>query len=634
MQIVLAWFADQNRSDQARRATQERFDTAASAMVPATWMRHDIGGADWGVTVLHPGQKGSNRWPVVAVSGPVTSISIGLPIGIDTSAGPTGPATALLAGDDVHRTVVPPFGLLALDAAGRFAIQQDWLGMCRLFVGEADGVTALCTRPGLLAGFLHGTVRPDLDGWASYATTGHFGADSSPVRGTRLLQPGVRMTGRRRDGGGWQINTDTRYGVDDVVMGGFAAQGRPLQESLEIAADGFTRTAADTCDLYADDVVMGLSGGKDSRLIAASLVAAGRAPRMFTNNDTPAEGEIAQHLVAILRDRCGFDVPHELRLVGAPADVLAVGLRERTERLQRRYDHQFPSSYTTRSAGPALLPNTPRSATLSGVGGELVTGYWYPRQDGESVEQVTLSRLLSAVPQAVADPDVLARERDRITGVLDHAKAIGLSGVHLADYVYLVERVRRWYGSAYTVGVVTPYLSPQFVSASFALDARHKRERVLHPQLTRHLVPEWADVPYVSGWTGRSTAARIHHGDGIRVIAGLLDTAHGPIAHLLCRDAVEQALVRVSDDDAQAQQILQHFTYLAVASETLEPHGVRPATSDTLDRVTAARTAVPASVPGVFRARVVPRLRWIRRTTAGRRLWSAVRARTVDRPGN
>ncbi len=635
MQVVLAWFADHVRPEPARRAARERFQATVSAVVPTTYERHEFGGEDWGVTVLHPADTGSNRWPMVAAAGPVTAISLGLPIGIDVAAGPTGLARALLAGDDVHRTVVPPFGLLALDAGGRFAVQQDWLGMCRLFIGEAGGVTALCSRPSMLAAFLYGTVEPDLDGWASYALTGHFGAQSAPIRGTRLLPPGRRLTGRRRERGGWDLSTQTRYAVDDVVLDGLAAQGQPLQQSLASAADGFTTTAAATCDLYGDDVVLGLSGGKDSRLIAASMIAAGRAPRMFTNNDTLAEGEVAQHLVQLLKDKRGLDVRHELRTVGAPAEVLAVGLRERVERLQRRYDHQFPSSYTVRPAGPVLLPGAPRAATLSGVGGELVTGYWYPRQIGDgapTVKEVTLTRLLSAVPQAVADPSVLAAERERILAILQHAEQIGLSDVHLADYVYLVERVRRWYGSAYTVGMVTPYLSPQFVSASFALDAQHKRDRVLHPRLTEHLVPEWAEVPYVSGWTGPSTAARIQHGDGTRVIADLLDTAHGRVAGLLRREAVEKALEQVTDEDVRAQRILQHFAYLAVASDNLEPHTVRPATSATLTRLAMRHAArnerldVRSPTGRLFRARIVPRLQWIKKTAPGRQLWRRARA--------
>jgi asparagine synthase (glutamine-hydrolysing) len=147
---------------------------------------------------------------------------------------------------------------------------------------------------------------------------------------------------------------------------------------------------------------------------------------------------------------------------------------------------------------------------------------------------------------------------------------------------------------------------------SFALDGRQKRDRILHPRLTERLVPEWAGVPYVSGWTGASTAARIHHGDGPHVIAGLIDTVHGPITRLLRRDAVERALATVTDDDAKSQRILQHFAYLAVASQQLEPEHTGPR---------------PTTLAGTVRSRVVPRLRWIRRTAAGRRVWDACRSR-------
>ena len=125
---------------------------------------------------------------MVASDDSVTAVSLNLPVGINDPGGPVALARRLLAGGDTHRDVVPPFGLIALDRDVRFAIQQDWIGMCRLFTATAGGITALCNRPSLLSTFLHGAVAPDLDGWASYAVTGHFGGDMSRAN----LQPSKR----------------------------------------------------------------------------------------------------------------------------------------------------------------------------------------------------------------------------------------------------------------------------------------------------------------------------------------------------------------------------------------------------------------------------------------------------------
>jgi asparagine synthase (glutamine-hydrolysing) len=620
MYVVLAWFSDRTLSEGERHAGRVRFESAVSDVVPETYLRHESGGADWGVTVLHPGEQGAYRWPMVATEDAVTAVSLGLPVGADATGGPVALARRLLSGGDVHREVVPPFGLLALDRDERFAVQQDWLGMCRLFTGTANGITAMCSRPSALATFLHGTVEPDLEGWASYAICAQFGGDLSPIRGVRLLQPGERVTGQRRSGGGWTLANQRGYGVDDVVMSGLAAQGRPVGESLDLAAQAITTTASSVGDLYADQMSLGLSGGKDSRLIAASLIAAGQLPKFITNEDTAAEGEVARELTKILRDKHGLQPDHELVRSGAPASVLNVGLHQRTAQLQRRYDFQFPSTYTARPAVPALLAVNAAPPSFSGAAGELATGYWYPEVDGEAPEQLALTRLMSGVPGDVATESAAASQRARINGLIDHAKSIGLSDLHLLDYIFLMERVRRWSTSAYSVGRVTPLLSPGFIATTFALTVDQKRAWLLHTELIKRLVPEWSEVPFVRVTTGKSTAVRVWEGDGVQVIADLLDTAHGPITQLIRRDAVEKALRTVVRKKRGDQHALRQFTWLAVASQQLEPGTARPSTSATYARVTAPPKPKPAkpAKPPVKRWR--SRLRWVKKTW----LWKAL----------
>jgi asparagine synthase (glutamine-hydrolysing) len=218
-----------------------------------------------------------------------------------------------------------------------------------------------------------------------------------------------------------------------------------------------------------------------------------------------------------------------------------------------------------------------------------------------------------ALPKDVAAKAATADERERITKLLDHAKAIGIRDLHLIDYIYLVERIRRWYSSAYAIGMVTPFLSPGFVAATFALTVEQKRARLLHTRLIGRLVPEWSEVPFVSMSTGVSTATRVWDGDGVRVIADLLDTAHGPITQMVRRDAVEKVLTTAVREDRADPRALRQFTWLAVASEQLEPGTSRPVTSATYARVTA-----PPKPPAKRRR---SRLRRLKKT----RLWKALR---------
>ena len=154
MHVVLAWFATRPLGSDARRAMSERFEASIRGLVPDSYLRNELGGDDWGVTMLHPGRIKSARWEPVETAGGITALSLGIPVGVPRRETPVGMARRLLAGESVHRDLLPPFGLIALDQAGEFAAQQDWLGMCRLFAGEADGITVLCTRPSTLAAVL------------------------------------------------------------------------------------------------------------------------------------------------------------------------------------------------------------------------------------------------------------------------------------------------------------------------------------------------------------------------------------------------------------------------------------------------------------------------------------------------
>jgi asparagine synthase (glutamine-hydrolysing) len=636
--VVLAWFADHMVRDDLLAVREERFTAAAGPLIPSSYVEQRIHGRDWTVRVQHA-QPGPFRWPVFAGHNGITAVSLGLPVGIDTSGGPVSLASRLLRGEDVHAEVVPPFSLIAVEAEERFAIQQDWLGMGRLFTASDGGITAFCNRPSLLAAFLWGRREPDIEGWRSYTATGHFGGDSSPIRGVRLMRPGERFIGRRRPDGGWSLTSQIRRSADDLVAEGMAAQAQGPDAAVEEASEGLLTIARSVDDLYTGDITIGLSGGKDSRLVAASFLAAGRPVRFSTNVDDPVEGDTAQELMRIIREQRGLESPHRLSRVSDPANVLAASLYSRTSRLQSLYDYQFPSSYLARPAVAQQLP-APRTVSFSGVGGELAVAYWYPDDssgdlDRDVARATAIKRLNAAVPAGTMQPDAYACESARVAAIADRAEDLGLLGQAITDYVYLIERVRRWYSSAYLFGVVTPFLSPAFVKASFALTAAQKRQWTLHHGGLGRFVPEWSGVPFVSGKpSGKSTAAAIWDGDGASTIRGLLYTTGGPLTAAIQPAAVREALENCAAGASPVRRcptLLQQFTALAVATHTLMPDAVRVVEPSTSGELTIRRR--DASHPEA-RARsrwtrsMARRLRFVKRSPWGRRVWSAVRNRS------
>jgi asparagine synthase (glutamine-hydrolysing) len=647
MSVVLAWFADRLLSAEEHDRLARRREQVLAPLIPDSYERHATGGDDWGVLALHPPHGEVWQWSVMAQDASLTAVTFGLPVGIDLSGGPLRLARRVLGGEDVHASVLPPFGLLAIEGSSRAVIQQDWLGMCRIFTAEAQGITAFATRPSLVAQFLGLPLQADVDGWLSYTLCGHFGGMRSPIQGVRLLDPGRRVSVQRREGGGWASTLEQRRNLDDVIAHGIALRDAGVNAALDLAARAVADVVRTAADLAVGDITVGLSGGKDSRVIAAALIAADRIPRFQTHDDLTAEGETATRLLAMLHERRGIETQHRVNKVGNSAVVQSVGLRERIERLQRIYDYQFPSTYSVRALRSERLGATQGPMSFTGAGGELATGYWYPPINGDtddtddvSGRRAAAQHLLAAVDQSVAANDVLQAEHERIDAILDNGVDLGLRGVELCDYLYLVERVRRWYTSAYATGMIVPFLAPDYVAATFALSAEDKRARFFHHGLIGRLVPEWADVPYVTSSAGRSTATSIWEGDGLRVLCDMLDTHGGKLPGLLRHGRVEAALFAAATGvgSARDQRTLEQYAALAVASETLERDSVHAPKARTYDRVRRGASSL-RMVPARQQAQpisarlsaVAAHLRFIRRTRLGNRLWVTARSQVIQR---
>jgi asparagine synthase (glutamine-hydrolysing) len=196
-----------------------------------------------------------------------------------------------------------------------------------------------------------------------------------------------------------------------------------------------------------------------------------------------------------------------------------------------------------------------------------------------------------------------------------------------------MERLRRWITSAYHLNMVSPFLAPDVVAATFALTPEQKRDRLLHAGLLERFVPEWAQIPYVSRRSGPSTATRIWDGDGLPAVHELLDTTGGDLVRLLRRDAIERAVVACARGNGTVgdEKALQQFACLAAAAQRLEPDAVRPPTR----RYAAFLAASPARrqrrVPAVVSV-LATRLSFVKRTRAGRLLWDAARRRLTASP--
>jgi asparagine synthase (glutamine-hydrolysing) len=598
----LAWFTERGSTyDATAEGMDARLATYLVGRVCPEWQRHTTKGDGWGVFAT-AADSGEWRWRQVARSESLTAISVGMPVGLAPgllARGPVELARRSIRHAGVLSDVVPPFGFVVVDeSSGSIRVCQDWLGMARLYVYRSQGVVAFSNLPTMLPYVLGDRIVPDEEGWAYFIGGDAFNGNASPVRGVTQVPAGVVVTGRQDSSGHWDLSTTQNRTVDDIVAEASAVSDRT---HIDLAAEGIRRAAAGLGVLWPARIPLGLSGGKDSRLVAAALLTAGIVPRFSTRADSSAEAETAAQLVELARSSRGMHVDHTITEPFTPEIVATHALRQRARQLLSRYDFMFGSTYLLR---PPVAPwrQALPPPTVGGAAGEIATSKWIP-ETWASDDTVTRAQLLAALRGAVASQvssawqtmlvrrwlDVLVHE------LADTAKGLGLQNVQTLHWTYLMTRMRRWSTASHNVHQVTPLLTPEFIQVAFAMTLTEKRTAAVHRQLTERLMPEWAGVPWIKNYAGvtRHQMPQVWDGDGIATLGELLDSPSDGLTGLLDKNAVSAAVGRakaaksaVSDGSG-----LRVFTLLAVASDLFREM------NDDVKRVPAPQPTDSAATP-------------------------------------
>ena len=171
---------------------------------------------------------------------------------------------------------------------------------------------------------------------------------------------------------------------------------------------------------------------------------------------------------------------------------------------------------------PMTLPlaTGPIHPTISGHGGEIAHGFYYPSE--RKLAEVTqggdgalVDRLEQAARQkhAAATDGAYRAYRAEVERALDEGRGHGLWGPELLDYFYLVHRLAYRSGLGARSGRYSGCATPAFVRAAFDLTPEQRLDGKLHTEIVERLVPEWSSVPFFEpeeeGAAAETTRARI-----------------------------------------------------------------------------------------------------------------------------
>ncbi len=392
--------------------------------------------------------------------------------------------------------LAPPFSLVyapkvdpkRAGADDELSIFTDGLGQAQLEEHDGGALWALSSRmKALEAVGVPMTVVPE--DWAVRFTLGWFPLDRTGFDGVRHVGPGERFTVR----GGRVTKAST-----DALASWVHPPRLARDECLELAEASVLSMVDAALELWKRPSV-GLSGGWDSRMVASCLLHRGADvdlrvrgnPRRF---DVLLATELAEIAGLEIRAKTSSGLPPE------DADACRVAIEKALVWQAGGMPTRKHKTFLVRK--PRLDGGV---VNVMGQHGGLGKADFAVKIDAnalapEQFEDALVDKLMKDCPVFLHE-HWKQRVRDIVRASYRQATTQGLEGLHALHYYFLIEYTRRW-GSAsvnsQTGLVFTPILNPDFARAAYAFPAHELPQKPFHAAITRHLAPQWADVPYES----------------------------------------------------------------------------------------------------------------------------------------
>lgn len=408
-----------------------------------------------------------------------------------------------------HLTELPGRFCAALfdPEAGRIAVASSVVAVDPLYHGRNDRMAVVGTQASAIAGLLHGELRIDAGGLFSFIITGFFGSRDTAFEGVTCLPPASTWT--VEDG----AEQHTHRSLADLKR---AAGAAPTRERL---ADDLTAAVREMAG--AAPISLGLTGGRDSRILLAAALRAGLEVDCYTE-DSGAWCASDVYVARLLAGRLGMRhrvvtsaAPGSGAQSDAPVDPLrlAASTLRATDAGMYLYDsHELRTEFH-----PVAL--------LRGFGGECLRGgYAYKHKD------LTLARAHEIARAQFGRQHRYFRDhvRDRYFEFLDRwmADFDDLGPHDLLDCLYADLRCGRWLAAqTRALGLAardfTPFVDNRLALSILTLDAEEKTRGTVGRDLLRTLCPAALEVPLANNFfpgTSRAAAEELkrQHPDAFR----------------------------------------------------------------------------------------------------------------------
>ena len=329
-----------------------------------------------------------------------------------------------------------------------------------------------------------------------------------PLHVAALLNPGFPLGSATPFTGVSAVSSATTLHLLNGVLTRLPTPDDGTAPPPVLASPGGARAVAEALVAAVSDLVktgqpveLSLTGGKDSRLVAAALVAAGvpvvgRTHGFADHPDVVVAAEIARRL----------GIEHIVRTPAAPGQQVDVLGRIRATVLVA--DGMVSAFENVGRPDPVASP----AITAGGHGGELLRG-GYAETAGRSGPASGVRAALAPARRAARSAELLRRLTGKHLGLLRRGPAAGYVAslapwsvalargpLHALDDFYLVNRAGRWSAAARQAyllreRLVQPLFDDQVVLAARAVPLADRISGALSAAVLAELCPALADVP-------------------------------------------------------------------------------------------------------------------------------------------
>jgi hypothetical protein len=418
-----------------------------------------------------------------------------------TGVWPSGQWAACLADHLGTRSVEDLLGVftaISLDADGKGIVTSDSLGTSLMYRAQVNDVSVVSSRARLVARICAGG-KPSRDplgaGWLPYC--GFPMGSRTGYAGVRVVPVGVRV---EVSPAGIQLRSATPSWRQPL-------EGDPHAHLDGVHADAVTSIHA-ALSFPVDRKVAELTGGKDTRLILAIILAEGLGDqfeyRTWGDADLP-DVVVAQELTRMrgLRHEIGQEPARRRRVVERRRRLAAaypeLSSRERQLRLNVGAWDGMRNAFELEAGHP---PYGDRVA-LNGTYGEAFSSN-YLNTNGHRNHADLRQTLLVGMKFGAAGifkPEILDHYRTELIAAAYEGCSLEDAPQDVMDSMYIRHKARRWFGSTQEADEnnhVLPLHSPLGVRLGFALGARERRRQWIYRELYRRTCPELAEMPFTS----------------------------------------------------------------------------------------------------------------------------------------